>query len=401
MISPLYRFVHEAGFKEGRSKLTAEAQRDAEKKYVISTSLCDLCASAVIFLKEHGVRVTGIVGWDIGGVNVKAAWVKSEQGQPEQVRTASQPFEIWREKNRLPDVLRSVFKVITSDTPPRAMAVTMTAELSDIFATKREGVQFVLESVQSCFPDLSIYAFSLSGEFVPLSEARLRPLDFAASNWRASAQWIAGQFPNCLIVDVGSTTTDIVPVLDGCVSASGRTDMERLAAGELVYTGVLRTNLAAIVQSVPVGGRYCRVASESFTVSGDVHLILGNLNPQRYTCTTPDGQPPSVDSARRRLARLICADTEMLSITEIDEMARHIYTQQIRQIREAMDQVISRLPRLREHPAIVLGSGTFLGSEAAKSLGLIVNDWGHEEMAHAPSLAVAHLLADHLNAGAR
>ena len=126
-------------------------------------------------------------------------------------------------------------------------------------------------------------------------------------------------------MDVGSTTTDILPVLDGRVYVVGRTDMARLASGELVFTGVLRTNLAVtIVHSVPVAGRNCRVASEYFAVSGDVHLVLGHLGPQDYTCSTPDGHPPSLDSARRRLARLVCADTEMLSVDEIDEMAGYI-----------------------------------------------------------------------------
>jgi probable H4MPT-linked C1 transfer pathway protein len=343
-----------------------------------------------------------IVGWDVGGANVKAAGLALEQGRARQVRVASQPFEIWREKNRLPEVLRAVFAAAAPGAPPQAMAVTMTAELSDTFATKREGVLFVLECIKTCFPDVASYILSLSGEFVPLSEACLRPLDFASANWLASARWVASKFPDCLLVDVGSTTTDILPILDGRVRVSGRTDLARLSSGELVFTGALRTNLAAIVQSVPVAGQFCRVASEYFAVSGDVHLILGCLPLQDYTCPTPDGQPPSVGSARRRLARLVCADTEMLSTMEIDEMARYIYGRQVRQIREGLIQVISRLPRLGNCPVIVLGMGAFLGAEAARNTGLNVQDlgedWGREELSVAPCLAAAHLLAEHLGA---
>jgi probable H4MPT-linked C1 transfer pathway protein len=346
-----------------------------------------------------------IAGWDIGGVNVKAALLAQGKSCGEQVRMASRPFEIWRDKNGLPDVLRAVFASLDADRPPQAMAITMTAELSDIFTTKREGVLFVLESVRTCFPKAASYVLSLSGEFVPLNEAQTRPLDFAATNWVASGQWIARQVPNCLLVDVGSTTTDILPILDGRVCVSGCSDTARLASGELVFTGVLRTNLAAIVQSVPVGGRFCRVASEYFAVSGDVHLLLGNLQPQDYTCTTPDGQPPSVDSARHRLARLVCADTESLSNTEIDELARYIYAQQIHQICDAMSQVISRIPDLRRQPAITLGTGAFLGAAAARALGLTIgdlsHDWEREALAVAPCLAAAHLLMNHLKAESR
>jgi (4-(4-[2-(gamma-L-glutamylamino)ethyl]phenoxymethyl)furan-2-yl)methanamine synthase len=346
--------------------------------------------------------VVCILGWDIGGANIKAAWVKIDNNRIDHAQVASQVFEIWREKDRLFEVLRSLCSATAPNGLIHAMAITITAELSDVFATKREGVLFILDAVQQCFPDISSYALSLSGGFVPLREARLKPLEFAATNWLASAQYVAGQYPNCLLIDVGSTTTDILPILDSQVHVSGRTDMARLASGELIFTGVLRTNLAAIVQSVPVAGHYCRVASEYFAVSGDVHLILGYLRPQDYTCTTPDGRPPSIESARGRLARLVCADTEMLSTAQIAEMARYIYERQVRQIREGLEQVISRLPELRGFPAIILGAGTFLGKAAAEGVGLeignLMNKWGREELAVAPCLAAAYLLAEHLKA---
>jgi (4-(4-[2-(gamma-L-glutamylamino)ethyl]phenoxymethyl)furan-2-yl)methanamine synthase len=346
--------------------------------------------------------MVSIIGWDIGGANIKAAWVSQERGLAAQVRVESRPFEIWREKDRLPEVLQEIYRCLTWGVPPQALAMTMTAELSDVFKTKREGVLFVLDCIKMSFPDQSIRVLSLSGDFVSVNEAHSRPLDFAATNWVATVQWIAREFPNCLLIDVGSTTTDILPILNGKACVSGRTDPERLSSGELVFTGALRTNLAAIVQTVPIGSRVYRVASEYFAISGDVHLILGHLMPQEYTCTTPDCQAPSVESARRRLARLVCADTEILSPAEIDEMALYICQQQIRQIREGLEQVLSTSPVHRKHPAVLLGIGAFLGSAAAESIGLDIarleGNWGKEKLAVAPCLAAAHLLAENLEA---
>jgi probable H4MPT-linked C1 transfer pathway protein len=136
----------------------------------------------------------------------------------------SRPYEIWREKDRLPEVLYEVCSQLFPDEKPEAFAVTMTAELSDIFRNKREGVTFVLESVRACFPDPATYVLSLSGEFVPIDDAMSHPLNFAATNLLASARWIAQKFPDCLLVDVGSTTTDILPILNGEVHVTGRTD---------------------------------------------------------------------------------------------------------------------------------------------------------------------------------
>jgi (4-(4-[2-(gamma-L-glutamylamino)ethyl]phenoxymethyl)furan-2-yl)methanamine synthase len=346
-----------------------------------------------------------IMGWDIGAANIKAVWLSSNENRAHPKRIATKPFEIWRDRDRLPEMLRSVWESVTSGAIPQAMAVTMTAELSDAFATKREGVLFIFQCLKTCFPVTATYVFSLDGEFIPLNDACTHPLDFAASNWLASAIWVARKNPNCLLLDIGSTTTDILPIVDGEVRVTGRSDLERLSSGELIYTGALRTNLAAIVQTVPVAGRICRVASEYFAISGDLHLVLGNLSPHEYTCPTPDGRPASVDWSRKRLARLVCADMETLAIEEIDGMARYLHGQQVLQIRAGIDQVISRLPCLRSQPVIVLGTGSFLGTAAAESAGMsvgtIAGDVDREELAVAPCLAVAHLLSEKLGAESR
>jgi probable H4MPT-linked C1 transfer pathway protein len=328
-------------------------------------------------------------------VNVKASWLPDNRSFS-RARVISRPFEIWRDKNMLAQVLLLAHGALRAETAPEAMAVTMTAELSDAFAAKREGVLFVTGCIRDCFPDSRIYFLNVSGDFLTAEEARADPLALASSNWMASARWAARKHRDCLLVDVGSTTTDIIPILGGKVCAAGRTDTARLQTGELVYTGVLRTNLAAIVQSVPIGGRSCRVSSEYFAVSGDVHLILGHIQPGDYTCPTPDDRPPTVDASRGRLARLVCADTEMLSESDMDALAHHIHEQQILQIRSGMEQVIAAIPELRRHPVAVHGTGAFLGSEAARSLGLGIRAGGDDlnpgQSATLPCLAVAWLL---------
>ena len=52
-------------------------------------------------------RPSRVLGWDVGGAYVKAAVVEDGAGG-RVVRTASRPFEIWRDKHALPDVLRAL-----------------------------------------------------------------------------------------------------------------------------------------------------------------------------------------------------------------------------------------------------------------------------------------------------
>ena len=286
----------------------------------------------------------------------------------------SRPFEVWRDREGLAAVLRE----IASD-PADAVAVTMTAELSDAFRTKREGVAFVLDAAEDAFGTLSV--LTTAGELISVEAARARPWDVAAANWVATALAVAGEHSDALLIDVGSTTADVIPIAGGRIAASGRNDLERLLAGELVYTGVLRTNLAAIAPRVPVRGGWCPVASELFAISADVHLVLGHL--EAYDCPTPDGRPATVEFARERIARLVCSDVEQLEEAEIDAIAAFLHGEQLRQIEEAARSVAPP-----DGPVVAAGSGAFLGREVAARLGRAVAPapWG-------PAAALAALLA--------
>jgi probable H4MPT-linked C1 transfer pathway protein len=230
-----------------------------------------------------------------------------------------------------------------------------------------------------------------AGELVSLKAARARLLDVAAANWVATALAVAGAHADALLIDVGSTTADIVPIAAGRVAASGRTDLDRLLAGELVYTGVLRTNLAAVAPRVPVRGAWCPVASELFAISADVHLVLGRLTPDAYDCPTPDGRPATVAFARERIARLVCADVEQLDADEVDAIAAFLYAEQLRQLEDAARRVQVRLPP--QAPVVAVGSGDELGRAVAARLARPVAPWRGAGGDVAPAAALAALLA--------
>jgi (4-(4-[2-(gamma-L-glutamylamino)ethyl]phenoxymethyl)furan-2-yl)methanamine synthase len=331
--------------------------------------------------------MAGVIGLDVGGANTKAVW----RNGPER-RVASRPFEVWRDREALAAVIREVVAGVAPE-PVEALALTTTAELSDAFRTKREGVGFVLDAAEDALDGMELLAFTTSGELVPFADARTRAPEVAAANWLASALAVASVYPDALVIDVGSTTVDVIPIAAGQVVAAGRTDLDRLLAGELVYTGALRTNLAAIAPRVPVQGGSCPVASELFAISADVHLILGQLTPDDYTCPTPDGRPATVEYARERVARLVCADAEQLGVGEIDAIAAYLHAEQVRQIEVAVKRVSERL---EGDPAVVpLGTGTFLVREAAERLGRAVLElpWSAAERYAAPAAALAALLA--------
>jgi hypothetical protein len=335
-----------------------------------------------------------ILGWDVGGANLKAARIGD--GRTSEPKVLERPFPLWREPQRLPAILAEAADCLGR---APAMAVTMTAELADCFATKREGVSFVLDAFQTAFPDVTPWIYGVDGCFHTPEVARQRPLHVAAANWMASATFVADRCPNGLFLDVGSTTTDVIPIAGGRVAARGRTDPARLRTGELVYTGVLRTPVCAIVRWVPLRGRRCRVAAEHFAVAADVHRWLDQINESDYTCETPDGRGRSRRESGARLARVVCADLEMLTAADVTAIAHHVAREQVRQIAGGIRQVMRRLQSRGPVAAVLAGRGVFLARAAADEVGLatqdLAQDIGSAAACVAPAAAVAYLLARH------
>ncbi|MGB9842619.1 MAG: hydantoinase/oxoprolinase family protein [Candidatus Bathyarchaeales archaeon] len=312
------------------------------------------------------------MGLDIGGANTKAAFVSTKDGKVAELKTASEYFPVWKDKNKLTSVLLVLKKQLSGAAQLDGVGVTMTAELSDAYQTKREGVNHILTCASEAFADVSIFVLDVDATLRPIDSAKMEPLRVAAANWAATGWLVSRLIKTCVIVDIGSTSTSIIPILDGRVAAAGKTDLEKLMCGELVYTGTLRTNVASIVRSVPIRNGRARVSSELFAQSGDVHLILGNITAKEYPSETADGRGKTLHEAMARLARVVCADIEMLTEQELLEMARYIYSKQVEQVAEGLSEVYSRVKALAngEVPVVVTGIGkNFLARAAAEKIG--------------------------------
>lgn len=334
---------------------------------------------------------TAIMGWDIGGANCKAARLVLDGGRVVESRYAGRPLPIWREFGRLPEVVREMAAALG---PADLHALTMTAELADLFRTKREGVTRTAAAVAAALGGAPLRVWTVNQRFVSLAELEADPLPAAAANWMATAARLAGAAPQALLVDIGSTTADLVPIVDGRVAAAALDDTGRLATGELVYTGVLRTPVCAVAPAVPAGGRLVRLAAEWFAIMADVHLVLGEIGPEEYTCETPDGRPPSLQSSLERLARAACADLESLSPAAVRTLARALREAQLQQLTAAALQVLSRFPDACL-PVTGAGLGQFLARALAGRLELPYQDLAAVTGAGgqaAPAAAVAWLL---------
>jgi hypothetical protein len=254
-------------------------------------------------------------------------------------------------------------------------------------------VAFVLDAVCSAFGPNRISVFGVDGRFLPPDEARRVPIVVAAANWVATALFVAAIHHDTILIDTGTTTTDIIPIRDGKEVALGRTDPARLASGELVYTGALRSPVEAIAAYVPFHGGFAGVSAEGFALAGDVHLWRGDLAPSDYTVATPDGRPATRAFAGERLARVVCADREMLDDAGVSLIADALAEAQVARVADALWHVALRHPTLRT--AVVTGVGAFIGAAAARRVGLevvpLADTLGQDAARGAPATAVALL----------
>ena len=246
-----------------------------------------------------------MIGIDVGGANLKVA---DKNG----VHIHYCP--LWTGAP-ISDLLRPYAD--GKDTPA---AVVMSGELADCFSKKIEGISFIVNAVREVLPGARFYGTDAVFHDDPVPA-------LAAANWLVSADFLRKSYPDSVLLDIGSTTADIIP-LSQFAQLRGLTDLGRLRKGYLVYTGMLRTPVATLISSVDMDGDITPVSTEYFATSADVHLVLDHIAPETYTCDTPDRKEKTREASLRRLARVVCADLEEIGETGAVRIAEAFWERQ-------------------------------------------------------------------------
>jgi (4-(4-[2-(gamma-L-glutamylamino)ethyl]phenoxymethyl)furan-2-yl)methanamine synthase len=302
-----------------------------------------------------------IIGWDLGGAHLKAARLDAT-GRVE--RVVQLPCALWRGLVELERALDAASALLG---PAATHAVTMTGEMADLFATREEGVACLVAAMCARFGGLRFYAGE-SG-FLPPARTAGAAAVLASANWMASAELVASCLPDALLVDVGSTTTDLVPIRGGRICARGRDDASRLEARELVYTGVARTPVMAMAADALFQGRAVPLVAELFATAADVHRLCGRLPRDADQHPAADAGEKTEAGSARRLARMIGRDVDTAPLDDWRGLVRALAAAQSHRIQEAGDQVIARESLPPEAPVVAAGVGRFLAADLAARLG--------------------------------
>ena len=336
-----------------------------------------------------------VLGLDIGGANLKAATVDK--------RAVSVPFALWKQPDKLPAALA---ELVAQFPDVDELAVTMTGELCDCYETKREGVNAILDATELAAKGRTVRVWSTDGAFVSVPDARANHLKVAAANWHALATFAGRYEPHgaAILVDIGSTTTDVIPLFDGVVVASGRTDVERLANFELIYTGARRTPACVLLDG--------KVATEFFATAHDAYLLLEMMAPNPDDNDTADGRPATRELAHARMSRMLGGDATLITTEQTRALAENVLKYQVGQVACGLHYVGLRLRELEaqhdrneKRKYILSGQGEFIaraGFErglrastiASEQLRSLNDELGPTVSACAPAYAVAMLATE-------
>jgi probable H4MPT-linked C1 transfer pathway protein len=328
--------------------------------------------SAAHRARAAGRPAGGVVGWDVGGAHLKAAWL--QQGRVRAV--VQQPCQLWLGMDRLADAMEQVLHAMGPAAADAAHVVTMTGELADGFADRQDGVARIAAQMAGRFGEARVRVFGVDFQAgLPMwhtaAQAAAHWPQIASVNWWATACWVARQLPapaQAVLADIGSTTTDFIAVDGGHVRALGHDDHARLASGELVYHGVVRTPLCALGPAVDFRGRRINLMNEFFATSADVYRLTGELDPAHDQHTAADQGSKSVAGTQQRLARMVGLDARDAAAQEWHALAQALRGRQLDQLAGNLQRVLATAALPADAPLVAAGCGAFLAADLASRL---------------------------------
>ncbi len=297
-----------------------------------------------------------LIGWDIGGAHLKACLL--HQGRVRDVAQWACP--LWQGIEHLQRAL-ALAGERWADVPRARHAVTMTGEMTDLFEHREAGVERIAAVLCESLPAPGpVHFFAGDGGWCSRAEVAAHWEHIASANWLATAQHAARELDTGVLIDIGSTTTDLIAFQGGRVVTRARSDVQRLATGELVYQGVVRTPLCGLARRIPWRGQSLNVMNEYFATVADVYRLTHELHPEHDLHPTADNAPKDLPATRKRLARMIGMDARDATDAEWLAFAHSWRAAQVDELGGQLRRVMS-LHALPADAAIVsAGCGEFL-----------------------------------------
>lgn len=233
-----------------------------------------------------------------------------------------------------------------------------------------------LDLLERVFPGEAVRVLGAEGRLYALEEARAltgsQVVRFAATKFYGSAYLASKLISRGLSIDTGTTSTDIVPVVDHipdprAAEDPDRYNLDRLKTRRFSWYGMTATPLDYLSHEAEACGEvwplYPRVAKT------EVLTAMLDLAPRDLTTQHAyDGIFPSVEAARYQLAQACGLDVRLVGVETLQAIAHDLYHRMVERLAENVRRVAAHaeLGPLDALEAAVMGLGR--GSAARDAL---------------------------------
>ncbi len=332
------------------------------------------------------------LGIDIGGAHTKLIGLDNKKSI---IFVNQLQFPIWKGTENL----NNYFKKINKNIGNIPCGITMTAELCDNFKDRLIGVKKIIK----CTKKLKLKKYYFCNQ---KNKLLINPdlKSIASMNWLATAEFIKEKVSNCIVVDFGSTSTDLILIKDKKIINKYYDDFGRLNNSELVYTGLTRTPTSSLTNKVKINNKDFHVMSEFFSNTADLYRINKLLSKNMDLYPTCDFRSKSIKNSYKRLARNFGIDFKKKDFDFIHSLSKKLISIQLNKIFTEINK-FKKINSVRaEFPLIICGIGKEVMKKYCKKQKIKVIDFKkflkgnnskiNEASYHAPATSCALMVSD-------
>ena len=269
--------------------------------------------------------------------------------------------------------LFDVLKNLSRDAGDNVDAIgVITSYPAGLSLTYEEGLSFTIKQMLRVFPEECIYIADFSGSLHRIYDLEVEdPFIFSATNFFGSGKIGTHLMEEGIVIDTGSTSTDILAIKHGKISLMGPDNkrLKRHLVGEMNWLGVLATPLSLVSRYVPFKGRMVPISQGDFYISD----VFNMLYPEKLKSISKMYGRPLPDSSRSyyNITKSINLDPSYVSQTEAYTMARYILAKAQSILRDSLFLLLSYHNfSIEDTPFLIMGVGKdIFVNPALQSLG--------------------------------
>ena len=333
------------------------------------------------------------LGLDIGGAHIKVVGLNATR---QIVLVKYMKCYFWNKSEDFLTFVKQINKYINKQT---LIGITMTAELCDSFKTRKQGFDVVSRYCKELKNDFFFYSLGKS-PFIKKAEYK----NVVSMNWHAIGSYVSHEITNCIIIDFGSTTTDLICIKNKKIKNIHFDDFSRLNNSELLYSGLVRTPIFSIINEVKIDDKTFKIIPEFFSNMGDIYRISYSQELCHDIDDTADLRSKSYINSLCRVSRNFGIDYDTSLENFIIQISKNIVGKQLSVINKSINILRKKYNLEPEHPVITSGIGKdilikLLKPKKCRLLPFDALITGSSDklktMAalHAPAFSVAHLLS--------